>query len=308
MIRKISTCFIFYFLIVIYSTNLICHEHIRCFDLGGGGLKTAVVFYDDTNKTMHLISPVFNLGKCPDHISVSTWIREKLQSIASADLDAEIQSKYLFGFSLAALDKLRDKPVKTSDISILFNIPSDVVGTIDDGAAHLLASLKTLKKKLPKGRIWNVSIGTGVGFGFTNSKKEIRPSADLKTFFDQDAWTVKEPLTQQQIWKAGGSKEGFDKIVANGSEGGNKKAFKIFAARWKAFIKQEIINRSTNPEKSWGAPAAIVFTGGHIEYHGNTLVKELKAQGIEVPVFAGPKNAGILGAAWNVVNVEEGGD
>lgn len=297
IIKILAFCFI------TFNSSLIAYEYIRCFDLGGSGLKTAVVFYDDTKNTMQLITPIVQLGKCPDHKSVSSWVREKMQLVASADLDAEIQSGYLFGFSLAGLDKLRNKPVKTSNVSKLFKIPSKAVRSIDDGAAHLLASIKALKNKLPKGRIWNIAIGTGVGFGMTNSKKEIRPSEELKIFFGQDTWTVKEPLTQQQIWQAGGSKEGFDRILANGNVG-KKKAFQIFAARWKAFIHKEIINRSKNPEKKWGAPAAIVFTGGHIEYHGDTLIKELKAQGIKVPVFAGPKHAGIFGAAWNVVDLK----
>lgn len=286
-----------------YDASLLAAQAIRCFDLGGRGLKTAIVVYDANTKTMTLTSPVLLLGQCPDHMQVSSWVRKQMRSVASADLDKEIRSGYLFGFSLAELQKLRCKAVPTSDVSQLFKIPSHLVGSIDDGGAHLLASLKALNLKLPKGNIWNFSLGTGVGFGLTNAEHEPRPYKDLILFFKQEPWTVREPLTKQCIWLTGGSTGGFDRILLS-QQGVKKKAFEIFASRWKAFIDQEIIKRSLDSEKSWGAPAAFVFTGGHIEHHGDGLIQALMAQGLALPVFNGPKNAGILGAAWHVIHAK----
>lgn len=280
-----------------HLSRLIGVERIRCFDLGGNGLKTALIFYDDSQHAMRFVSPVVQLGKCPNKMRVSKWVRKQMRHLAHVDLDAEIKSGYLFSFALASINKLREKSIKISSIPKLFQLPSHAITTLNDGNAHLLASLKTLENQLPDGVIWNFSLGTGVGFGFTNSQQEIRPIDDLVRFFHQDACSVKEPLTQREIWEAGGGKGGFDQIVAQQQN----EAFTIFASRWKAFIEREIICRAQHSDINWGVPTAVIFTGGHIEYHGDRLIKELRAQGIEVPVFTGPHHAGLLGAAWYAV-------
>src|SRR5262249_16855175 len=90
-------------------------QQIRCFDLGGSGLKTAILTYNDNNKSMTLATEQHQLGKCPDDMKISTWVREQLKKIVHADLDAEIKAGYRFGFSLAGLPrlrKLRTKPVE----------------------------------------------------------------------------------------------------------------------------------------------------------------------------------------------------
>lgn len=270
-------------------------QNIRCFDLGGGGLKTALVKYD--GHKIYLKGHVKSLGKCPDDQHVDQWVRKKLKEMAHVDLDKEVKQGYKFGFSLAGLDKLRSKPVSKAKIDQLFNLPSDKVSALDDGQAHLIASLQTVQG-LPAGRVWNIAIGTGVGFGFTNSKKEPKPADDLKKFFDCSAWEAKEPTTGKAIWEAG-SGPAFDRIRSSCAS--NDEAMNEFSARWKAFVEKQIIERSKDG-KDWGKPAAIVFTGGHTEYHSGQLVNSLKNTDVKVSVFQGPAWAGIVGAAWNVID------
>ncbi|MES2199094.1 MAG: ankyrin repeat domain-containing protein [Chlamydiota bacterium] len=71
-----------------------------------------------------------------------------------------------------------------------------------------------------------------------------------------------------------------------------------FAKRWKAYLENSLFKLS-QPELF---PGAIVFTGGHIETYLGRLTDELTRLGVSVPLFIGPKNAGLLGAAWNAVN------
>ena len=277
-------------------------KYIRCFDLGGNGLKTALLSYESNTNKMNIVRQEVLLGRCPVDKKVAAWVREQMRAVANADLDSEVKSGCSFGFSLAGLDKLCSKPLETDNVSKLFNLPSDRLSSLEDGSAHLLASLKHLKNDLPAGRVWNFAIGTGVGFGFTNSKKEMRSAEELKKFFGgQEAWNVKEPITQKAIWQAGSSKEGFDKIVKDTTKKVDHVAFEIFAARWKAFIEKEIIERSKHYEDQWGMPSAVVFTGGHLDHYGNSLVHELNKKGLKVKALQGPRHAGLLGAAWNVL-------
>lgn len=273
--------------------------NIRCFDLGGGGLKTALVTYNTKSNSMTIVGKVEKLGKCPDDKKVSDWVRMKMNEITQEDLSKEVNHGHLFGFSLAGIDKLKTH-VETSDIPVLFNLPREKVASTDDGAAHLIATLKTVEN-LPPGRIWNIAIGTGVGFGFTNSKKEVKPAEDFLDFFGQPAWEVREPHSNKGIWEAG-SGPGFDRIVEKNDNQTDEKAFAEFATRYKRFIEEKIIDQSKIPGKEYGAPAAVVFTGGHTEWHPNRLVKTLNDKNLKVPAFQGPKEAGILGAAWLAVD------
>lgn len=242
------------------------------------------------------------LGRCPDDQEVWDWIRLRMRE-AGNDLVAEIESGYSFGFSIAGLNKLRSRPLPSDDISVLFKLPPDRVRCVDDGRAHLIASLKSLNLKSIKGPIWNFSIGTGVGWGFTDSHHKVRHPMDLWTFFDGMPWVVKEPYTGMNIWKACGSTYGFDQIIADNDGVVNDKVFKVFALRWKSYIETCILEYSTRrfPEKKWGTPAGIVFTGGHIDVYEDRLIKALRKLKLTVPVFKGPKSAGLLGAAWNTV-------
>lgn len=279
------------------QTNTI--QYIRCFDLGGSGLKTALVAYDSGQQTIKIQGSVSQLGKCSSDEKVSKWVRRKLKEMAGCDLDKEVGSGYLFGLSLAGLDKLKKGHLESNDIPKLFKLPKDRTGYGSDGNAHLQASLKSVPH-LPEGRIWNIALGTGVGFGFTNSKKEPKPSGDLKIFFGREAYNAEEPTTGKGIWEAG-SGPAFDKIVDKNGHKADGKAFKQFAVRWKAFIEKQILERCDKEGKDWGKPNAIVFTGGHIEHHGDKLIQQLRKLGLKIPVYAGPNQAGILGAAWNAV-------
>ncbi|MES2200379.1 MAG: hypothetical protein V4489_09470 [Chlamydiota bacterium] len=109
-----------YFLLLQFQSIFSENVYIRAFDLGGGGLKTALFSYDQEMQKMESIEEVVQLGRCPDE---------------------EIQSGYLFGFSLAGLDKLRSNPLSTFDLSIICAIPRNKVRCIGDEMAHLIASL-----------------------------------------------------------------------------------------------------------------------------------------------------------------------
>lgn len=273
-------------------------EYIRSFDLGGAGLKTALMVYDKKNDEMKMVSHVIQLGKCPNEMKIDEWARAQLQNVG-VDLDQEIKDGYSFGFSLAGLEKLRSKPVETDDMSKLFKLGKNKVASLHDGSAHLLASIKMIRD-LPYGRIWNFSIGSGVGFAFTNSKHELRPPEEIKEFFGGiDPWDVKTPYTNEAIWKVGGAKA-FDELS---KVRGKKKAFEIFAKRWADFINVEIVQRSLKNEDQWGNPSAVVFTGGHIDHTKGRLVEKINKKGLkDLKAYAGPKNAGLYGAAWSVLN------
>lgn len=267
---------------------------IRSFDLGGGGLKTALFIYNYGTKKMKIkADSVTLLGKCPNDKELSDWIREKIPT-----LEEEIHQDFSFGFSLAGFDKLHDRLVKGLSISQLFELPAAKTSSIDDGGAHLLASLKMLNNKLPQGRVWNISLGTGVGFGFTNQKKEIKLSEDLYKFFEVSAWNVMDPTTNKPIYQVGSSKA----FKAMLKEMGPDQALIKFAEIWQQFINQKIIDYSEFTGKDWAKPSAVVFTGGFIDYNnGKKLIEKLDSLGLKVPAFVGPKNAGLHGAAWNVI-------
>ena len=276
------------------------HPYIRAFDLGGGGLKTCLMYYNQN--TIKFIDGKVQLGICPDDLEVSEWIRLQLYKCTGKHLDEEISVGYIFGFSLAGMNKLRHKPFDVDNIAVLFKLPDRRIRCIDDGAAHMIASLNDQNLQLPRGPIWNFALGTGVGFGFTDDKHNVRNMYDFWKFFNVAPWSIKDTRSQEEIWIAGSSKNGFDKIITDNNNIINDKVFMEYALCWKLFIEHEILDFCTKyPDKQWGQPKAIVFTGGHIETYGNRLVDMLKNLNIKVPVFTDCKNAGLLGAAWNVV-------
>ena len=261
---------------------------IRAFDLGGGGLKTCLFYYD--GQTLHYVEDKIQLGICPDNVEISQWIRICLYENTGNKLDDEINLHYLFTFSLAGLYKLREKPVNTEDISILFDIPK--VTCIDDGAAHLIGTLNTMKSL--KAPIWNFALGTGLGFGFTDNGGKVRDFDDFWKLFECPPWSIIDERSNQEVWLACSAKNGFDKILQDD-------VFEEFALRWKLFI-QYILQYCIN-DKQWGRPQSIVFTGGHIEFYGDRLIHNLLQFSLDVSIFSGPKNAGLLGAAWNCIQL-----
>lgn len=278
-------------------------EYIRAYDLGGQGLKTALLRYDKLSHSMNWVEDKMLLGSCPADMEVYDWIRLRMKEVVGVDVDEEISAGYLFGFALAGLEKLRPTPLSNCDMSLIFNLPSERVRCIDDGAAHLIASLNSLDLADFKGPIWNFSLGTGVGWGFTNADHRVRNLSDFWDFFETAPWFVKEPITGLDVWIPCGSYYGFDKIVADNAGIVDETVFSTYALRWKSYIEDCILGFSTKnaPHKNWGTPVAIVFTGGHIDAYGDRLVNSLFKSNISIPVFTGPKKAGLLGTAWNTV-------
>jgi len=224
---------------------------------------------------------------------------EPCQEIGT-DLEKEIKNGYSFGFSLAGLDKLRKKKVSTDDMSKLFKLPTDRVAQEGDGNAHLMGSLK--EGAIGKGRVWNIALGTGVGFGITNSKQEIKPSDELKKFFGCHGWEAKDPETGKDVWEAG-SGPAFDKLKAKHNDEIDK-AIADFATRWARFINEQILEKSKG-DKEWAKPQHIVFTGGHTEHNSEKLVKALKGKVPGVEIHQGPKEAGLVGAAWLALSTKK---
>lgn len=293
-----------FILLLFGSVSIACAsniDYIRAFDLGGGGLKTALFAFDKETEEMKWLEPQVQLGSCPDDREVCRWIRESMQVILKRDLDREIKEGYLFGFSLAGLDKLRrNASLETADISVLFAIPPDKVFCIDDGSSHLMASLQLLDSKLPKGPIWNFSIGTGVGIGFTDHNHQIQHRSKLRSFFGVYPWDVKVPGYEGGVWKICSSKMGFDNIVNENGGRVDNRAFMEFAFRWKIYLKFCLLEKRSHPSVSFQSmiPAGIVFTGGHVDRYGKRLEETLKSIDLDLPIFTGPKHAGLLGAAW----------
>lgn len=276
---------------------------IRAFDLGGGGLKTALLSYNSSKDNMEWLEMPTQLGKCPDDMKISTWIRLHFQKTLGKNLDQECGKGYLFAFSIAGLNKLRTQPLETSDLSTLFHLQENKISSLADGSAHLLASLNTLDLHSVKGPIWNFSIGTGVGFAFTDDNHQMRKDADLWAFFGCSPWFIKEPHSQLDVWRACGSTYGFDQITKDRGGGVDEEVFTEFALRWKGFIDSALLDYSINrsPEKGWGTPAAVIFTGGHIDTYGKRLENTLNTLDCQIPVFTGPAYGGLLGAAWHAV-------
>gem|GEM_PF-5150732 len=294
----------FKFLVVVilfFSQSVFSDQiFIRSFDLGGSGLKTAVFTYDTDLKQMILIEPQTQLGICPDDMEVKDWIRVRIKETLQKELEEEIRLGYVFGFSLAGFDKLRSAPLPTNDLSILCNLPKDKVICIDDGASHLIASLHALKDKLPEGPIWNIGIGTGVSLGYADTGPRVRKLYELYKMFGVAPWDTKEPDSGQVGWRVCSAKS-FDRILTE-KNGDKDEAFSEFAARWKSYLEANFLNTKEV------MPAAIVFTGGHIDTHGDQLLKALSKLNITVPLFTGVRASGLFGAAWHAALYEHSQD
>lgn len=271
----------------IFITNLTGSElmYIRTFDLGGGGLKTAVYSYNSAINCLEEIIPKEQLGMCPDEQNPSDWLREKVTTLYK-----EIESNYFFGFSLAGFDKLRTKPFNDSDMSKVFDLPAGQVAAIDDGAAHLLSSLNHFDFK--EIDVWNFSIGTGVGLAIKNTRK-VLSLYEVRLLLGKDHWDINFPGTDSSYSLICSSHTGFDQLVKKNNDIIDESLFDKFADNWKTVIEEHFLQYN---------PSAIVFTGGHTEVYGNKLEKKLHDLGLKVATYTGPKFAGLKGAAWNVIH------
>lgn len=271
--------------------------YVRCFDLGGGGLKTGLVSYNSKTGEMKLEEKEVQLGKCPSNKKVKEWVREKMIEKEIGNLDTEYQNGYLFGFSLAGIEKLWEgnKTLEQGNMQQLFNL-KERVSWISDGSAHTLASAKMMEGKQKSGNIWNFSVGTGVGMGFTDASNKLHTDDELKKFLGtEEPWNAKVPSAgNKPVYQVCSSKK-FDDILKRKSV---DEAFGELARGWASFIQTQIIERG---EVNGEAPTAIVFTGGNIDHYPDRLVNEINKQGLKIKAFEGPKNAALVGAAWRAI-------
>lgn len=291
--------FIFLILFFLFQVVVIdAKKIIRSFDLGGSGLKTSLFEYVEHVNHISTLSLVIQLGKCPDDQQVSDWIR--LSMIAKGlDLDREIKAGYLFGFSLAGLNKLRSKVLETDDIAQLFNIPAQQAVAIDDGSAHLIASLGALDRQLPEGIVWNFAIGSGLGIGCTDKTHQIKEQKIVRAFFESlQRWSCPTKFYKKCFDVA--KSEGFDLFVARNGGVIDDVCFKNFSKEWRAFLEKAKCYVVTKKLDLF--PKAIVFTGGFIDEYQDILIILLDSFKLDIAFFKGPKNAGLLGAAWHVVH------
>lgn len=273
-----------------------CEEvWIRSFDLGGGGLKTALLSYDPDSKQMRYLEPEVQLGKCPADQEVKEWIRLAMEEKLFRDLDEEVEEGVLFAFSLADLSKLKDRSLLTREISELCDLPKERVVSLDDGAAHLFGSLYALQDELPEGPIWNFGIGTGVCVSYIDASRKLNTPYELSEKLGALPCDIEDPITGKLIGRAC-NRTCFEKIV-QANEGDLEKSFSQFAAIWKPYLEVVIFHEQLEP------PVAIVFTGGHTELYKGGLVEALSKLEIPVSLFTGPSQAGLLGAAFYAIQV-----
>lgn len=296
-------CNFFYFIICFFFAAFYLNAdiiYIRAFDLGGGGLKTSVFSYNSQNQSMEWLEPMLQLGSCPEEKEVSEWLRYRMKELLGKDLDEEVKEGYLFGFSLAGLNKLRARPLATFDMAALCRLPADKVSCVDDGTSHLIASLHELKNQLPSGPIWNFALGTAVGVGYFDHNERACSLSDLYALLDVDVlWCSIQPGVDGPMWRVCGATYGFDQILAEHGEL-NERCFLEFAKRWKYHLDAHLPDISCAER----FPKALIFTGGHIEKYGNHFVEILTKLGCSAPLFVGPTGAGLLGAAWNAIECD----
>ena len=263
---------------------------MRVFDLGGGGLKTALAGF--SHDGLLVLEAVRNLGKVPVDKKVYKWVREKIPTF-SAEKNSGGAIK--FGASLAGLDKLwvdkQEHEMGTFEQLVRADASHRGPGVtrLHDGTAHLTAS----KHMVPEVAypLCNVAIGTGITIDLTNSSGEIRNENEMRRFFGrEDSWNFQVECEGQEkpMYKAFGGN--FD-----GGRGQTARQ----TARWVRFIRGRLAERFTAME--WTPPACYTFTGGVAEH--SRLVAELQEQGL--PILKGPSNAGLMGAALAALSVEQ---
>jgi len=264
---------------------------VRVFDLGGSGLKTALA--DFSHDGLPVLGPVRNLGKVPVGKDVYKWVREKIPTFSAEKNSGEFK----FGASLAGLDKLwEDKQVHERGTfeqlvraDAIHHGPG--VKVLSDGKAHLIASKHMVPQVAYMYPLCNIALGTGIAINLTNSHGEIRIGDEMTQFFGRkDHWNfpVECEGREKPMYEAFGGN--FD-----GARGNTARQ----TARWVRFIEGRLAERFT--VMGWTLPVCCTFTGGVAEK--SSLVAKLQehfAQGL--PIYKGPDNAGLLGAALHSIN------
>lgn len=253
---------------------------IRCFDLGGSGLKTCL-FEDESIPSM-----LENLGKA-DNQPIAKWIRRKLPT-----LDAEVDNGTFFSFSLAGLDKLpkssHNEGIKSNreSISQHFSLPSDRVYTQKDGDSHLLASRVVLGiTRFPQ---LNFSIGTGIGCGMYDENGMLISLNDLKVALGCSPWDlVTDSSASQKIAYFALTKDGLNELVSRHGES----AVTRFENRWIKFLKQVFLPKLRLANRV--LPLEITLTGGVVDNNALWL-RPYDVDGSQIQ--KGPEQAGLLGA------------
>jgi hypothetical protein len=252
---------------------------IRCFDLGGGGLKTCL-FANEIPSMME------NLGKA-DNQPIATWIRRKV-----ATLDAEVDDGTIFSFSLAGLDKLpissHNQGIKSNSESISqhFSLPSGRVFTQEDSDSHLLASRVVLGiTKFPQ---LNFSIGTGIGCGMYDANGMQVKLKDIKAALGCSPWDlITDSSASQKIAYFALAKDGFNELVSRHGES----ALAKFENRWLKFLKHVFLPKLRLA--NWVQPLEITLTGGIVDNNALWL-GSYDVDGSRIQ--KGPEQAGLLGA------------
>jgi len=262
-------------------------EFIRIFDLGGSGLKTAVIQKNGNKFT--IVRPEVNLGYIPENFrnSASDWIRIKVPSI-----EEERAVGYKFGACLASYEKLwENKKVpniyKCMSMQDILKIPK--LKEESDSLSHLRAAYI----QYPKKSVLTFALGTGVALAATNSKGEIRNSSEMKALCGDHPWNVK--------WIKEGKFAGkpLYEVLGGGDRtwGSYTLTKEEYVEHFKIIISKVLENYK---RMDWTPPQVISCSGGTAKYKlkGDSL-KELRSwldsKGIKLVKI---DNAALFGPAF----------
>ncbi len=251
----------------------------RCFDLGGGGLKTCIYGMGEGN-----CNGISNIG-VSEHDDVAHWIRERIPT-----LDTEVCGDFVFTFSLAGLDKLsKSRRIEncrdSQSISQLFRLPLARVATLNDGDAHLLASRTHLMiDKFPQ---INFSVGTGVGIGMYDEVGNLVPEFQLTRMLGRSIWDFITDCSasKKHAWFAL-AKNGYEELCVQDPTNAQSR----FVNRWIKFLQHKLL-----PALSY-EPSTVTFTGGIIDAY-NMFEESRNLQGCHI--MKGPRDGGLLGAKYH---------
>jgi len=293
-------------------------RRIRAFDLGGGGLKTAVfdVVLDAHGDPVRPVPEPkmkekigkngkngkieVKSGNSPQ--KVKDWLREHI-----TNLDQEISDRWYFGASMAELGKIWDPKEQWEEGGFhkLAGIPAMEHRVLDDGPAHLLASKHQLELKRqtenqpPKSihPVCNIAIGTGVVIWCTDENGRIRRQDEMRELFEE-----KEDFTEYVVEVEDGKSKSMQQAFG-GSHDGNVSSNREClserqAKRWYKFLTK--LDDELFRKVSWPQPKSYTFTGGVVEACHTDLVDQLKELFKNKPfvnVSKGPTDAGLMGAA-----------
>lgn len=282
---------------------------IAAFDLGGSGLKGAL--YDDD---MTRMTGVLNLGQCGERSlpAVQAWFQFAIQQMIQA-ADGRPANRLRIGFSLAGLRKLFTAanagklvlPAKTrADLQAFFGIAPQVpVAVLEDGEAHLLASLRS-SLWFPGRPHLNLAVGTSVAFGLADQAGKIVRLDTLCAAFGMKPWLLPPSATEPVVNPAN---------TAGGLLGGRGlqswqakvpgQAREKFSNAWGDFVADLLLDAIC--QSSLPFPETITFTGGVIDHDRldlcvvrHRVAKYCQQRGLNpTSVEKGPPVAGIQGAA-----------